>query len=308
MKNERPYVVVLAGGDGNRLASLTRALYGADLAKQFAVLDGDRSLLQSTIERALAITSEDRILVVITAHQEGIARTQLAPYPQVELVIQPRNLDTAPGMLLPLARIVAKAPGARVIFLPSDHYVANSAPIERALEVSADRALSDRITLIGVTPTSAEIEYGWIARGRAIGRTGASTVDAFREKPSRDLAEQLHQHGALWNTFISSAAVGLLWSLAQRHLPRLAAAFERYAVAIGGLDEDDALEDVYRDMMPTNFSRDLLARTDELAVIPVCGTGWTDWGSPARVFASLSGTPSHEQLLRRIRGDVNVAV
>src|SRR5689334_24084818 len=32
---ERPYVVVLAGGEGTRLASLTRALYGTDLPKQF---------------------------------------------------------------------------------------------------------------------------------------------------------------------------------------------------------------------------------------------------------------------------------
>ncbi len=157
--------------------------------------------------------------------------------------------------------------------------------------------------MIGVTPTSPETEYGWIARGRAIGRTGASAVDAFREKPSQDLAEQLWASGALWNTFISSATVGLLWSLAQRHLPRLAAAFERYMVAIGGLDEEDALQETYREIAPTNFSRDLLARTDELAVIPVAGTGWTDWGSPSRVFASLSGTPGHARLLRLIQGD-----
>ena len=148
MKTKRPSVVVLAGGEGNRLAALTRALYGTDLPKQFAVLDGERSLLQSTVERALAITSEDRILVVVTAHQEGIARAQLAPYPQVELVIQPRNLDTAPALLLPVARILARRTDDRVVFLPSDHYVANPLPIERALDLAAGAGLEDRITLI----------------------------------------------------------------------------------------------------------------------------------------------------------------
>jgi mannose-1-phosphate guanylyltransferase len=67
MKIERPYVVVLAGGEGNRLASLTRALYGHDLPKQFAVLSGERSLLQTTLERAALLTSLDRISVVASA-------------------------------------------------------------------------------------------------------------------------------------------------------------------------------------------------------------------------------------------------
>ncbi|MFN0246395.1 MAG: sugar phosphate nucleotidyltransferase [Kofleriaceae bacterium] len=307
MSTERPFVVVLAGGEGSRLISLTRALYGVDLPKQFAVLDGERSLLQSTIERALAITSEDRILVVITARYEGIARVQLLRYPQVELVIQPRNLDTAPGMLLPVARILARAPSAQVIFLPSDHYVVNPAPIERALEASAVPALADRITLIGVTPVSAEVEYGWIARGRPIPGSCASTVEAFREKPSRELAEQLRSAGALWNTFICAGNASHLWSLAQKYLPRVTAALESYSTTIGCLEEEYALEAAYQEMVPTNFSRDLLARTDALAVIAVSGTGWTDWGSPARVFASLEGTPGHARLLQRIRGDLDMA-
>src|SRR4051794_23036788 len=48
--SEFPYVVILAGGEGQRLAPLTRALYGTDLPKQFAVLAGERSLMQTTIE------------------------------------------------------------------------------------------------------------------------------------------------------------------------------------------------------------------------------------------------------------------
>lgn len=303
-----PYVVVLAGGEGTRLASLTRALYGTDLPKQFAILDGDRSLLQSTIERALALTSEDRILVIVTAHQEGIARRQLAPYPQVELVVQPRSLDTAPGLLYPLARVMARSPGARVIFLPSDHYVANPAPIEKALAIAALPSLAERITLIGVAPTTAETEYGWISRGRPIGRSGAYGVDAFREKPTAALAEELRERGGLWNTFILAGDAGVIWRRARFALPEHAAVLERYAVTIGSLDEDDALEAAYREMTPANFSRDVLAHSSELAVIPVAGSGWTDWGSPARVFASLAGTQSHERLLERIRGDVKLAV
>ena len=69
-----PWIVVLAGGEGKRLHSLTRALYGVDLPKQFAVLAGDRTLLQQTIERALRLTVPERVLVVVSTTREAIAR------------------------------------------------------------------------------------------------------------------------------------------------------------------------------------------------------------------------------------------
>jgi hypothetical protein len=83
---------------------------------------------------------------------------------------------------------------------------------------------------------------------------------------------------------------------------------ERYAVAIGGFDEQAALDAAYASMPAASFSRDVLAHADSLAVLPVDGSGWSDWGSPQRVFASLAGTPCHDRLVERIRGDFAMAV
>jgi mannose-1-phosphate guanylyltransferase len=298
-----PHVIVLAGGEGSRLAPLTRALYGVDLPKQFAVLAGERSLLQQTIERALRLTSPSRVLVIVTGHREHIAREQLAFYPGVELVVQPRNIDTGPGLLLPLVRVLERAPDARVVFLPSDHYLADDRPLIEAIRASA--LLAGRVSLIGVAPTGPEVEYGWIVRGAQLAGSsayGAYAVERFVEKPAPALADQLWRDGGLWNTFISAGPVSAFWDLARRHLPHHAAAFERYAVAIGGLDEDDALIRTYQAMSSANFSRDLLAHARSLVVLAVAGTGWSDWGSPHRVLASLVGTASHAQLVARIAG------
>jgi mannose-1-phosphate guanylyltransferase len=304
---ERPYVVVLAGGEGTRLASLTRALYGEDLPKQFAVITGERSLLQETIERARLLTTLDRILVVVSAQRAQLARAQLAPYPGVELVVQPRGLDTGPGLLLPLVRILARGESARVVFLPSDHYISDAMPLIRALRDAELGVLRDRIALIGVTPTGPEVEYGWIVRGTRIGRTDAFAVARFVEKPAPIVANELWCNGGLWNTFISTGPVHAFWELARRHLSDHAAALERYAAAIGSLAEAVALEDAYRAMPPANFSRDVLAHARSLATVPVAGAGWSDWGSPQRVFASLQGTPSHDHLVARIRGSASLA-
>ena len=303
-----PYVVVLAGGEGTRLAPLTRALYGHDLPKQFAVLAGEKSLLQQTIDRALRLTAADHVVVVVTGAREAIARTQLAPYPGVELVVQPYNLDTAPGLLLPLARILARVADARVVFLPSDHYVTDDRPLADALRTSEHGAASERLALIGVAPTGPEVEYGWIVRGRRLGRTGAFAVARFAEKPEPRLAEALWRDGGLWNTFISAGPARVFWQLARRHVPDHVAALERYAGAIGGGGEQAALAEAYGAMPSANFSRDVLAHARNLAVLPVAGTGWSDWGSPKRVFASLLGTPNHDRLVARIRGEVPVAL
>ena len=298
---EKPYVVVLAGGEGTRLASLTRALYGVELPKQFAVLDGERSLLQQTIERAALVTSLDRILVVVTRHREAIAREQIAPYPGVQLVVQPKNLDTGPGLLLPLAHLLVRAPAARVIFLPSDHYLADASPLVAALLASEAPALRGHLSLFGVTPTGPEVEYGWIVAGGPIGATSALAVARFEEKPPQDLADELWRRGGLWNTFISAGPVRAFWALAREHLADHAEALERYALAIGTRDEQSALDGAYASIAPANFSRDVLAHARSLAVLPVAGTGWSDWGSPQRVFASLAGTARHDHLVQRMR-------
>jgi mannose-1-phosphate guanylyltransferase len=301
--NDRLWVVVLAGGEGTRLRPLTHALYGAPRPKQFAVITGDRSLLQETVERARQLVPLERVLVVVSAHHAALAREQLAPYPAVELIAQPRNLDTGPGILLPLARLRARDPGARIAFLPSDHYIANARPLLDALVASSCKELRTRITLIGVHPDQPEVDYGWIVRGERLGRQPdprAYAVHSFREKPDRAIAEQLHHDGALWNTFISTGPIATYWSLARRHLPQPTSLLATYARRIGCTDEGDALAAAYVAMEPSNFSRDLLAHARDLAVMPVMGLGWCDWGSPRRVFESLRGTLHHDALIARL--------
>jgi len=51
------WTIVLAAGDVTRLRSLTRALHGEELPKQFALIQEGRSLLQTTMTRAASASS-----------------------------------------------------------------------------------------------------------------------------------------------------------------------------------------------------------------------------------------------------------
>ena len=60
------------------------------------------------------------------------------------------------------------------------------------------------------------------------------------------------------------------------------------------------LERAYTEMTRASFSHDVLEHSRDLAVLPVAGSGWSDWGSPRRVFESLTGTQRHWALVERL--------
>jgi mannose-1-phosphate guanylyltransferase len=293
-----PWAVVLAGGDGTRLRPLTRRLYGEELPKQFAAIEGGGSLVQVTLDRLAAHFAPQRTVVVVGKSHEAIARRQLRGYEGIDVVVQPRNLGTGPGLLLPLARIRARDRSARVAVFPSDHYVSRPKPLLESVASALAAAERTGVTLVGVQADRPETEYGWIVPGHRASRsaTAIRVVRRFVEKPDRALAEELLRQGALWNTLICVGRAGQFWAAALRHLPRVARLLDLYADRVGRPDEGAFLERLYARMESANFSRDVLEKERGLGVVPVQGSGWSDWGTPRRVLESLRGTPGGRRL------------
>lgn len=282
------WTIVLAAGEGKRLCSLTRALHGEDLPKQYAQIHAHQSLLQETVSRASRWSSPSRIVVVVAADREEIAKAQLRAHGPVDVVAQPQNLGTGPGILLPLSRVLAKDPSAHVVILPSDHFVrAERAFAESVLRAEEASRKSDAVTLIGAVPDHAETQYGWIVPEKTTGKT---LVSRFHEKPSAPIAECLLKSGALWNTFIMTGPARRLWDLASKHLPAQSAMFASYSQHIGTERELASLADLYGALVPADFSRDVIEKADGLGVETLESCGWSDWGTPERVMRSLQGT------------------
>ena len=300
-----PFCIVLAAGDGTRLAPLVRRLHGDERPKQFAVLKGERSLLQDTMNRMTAVAPPARTVVVVSDRHRYLAEEQLGGGAAPEVVCQPRNVGTGSGILLPLAHVVARSPQATVVITPSDHHFHRPGRFTSKMSYAIDAAAAapDGVCLLAVDAEGPSEDLGWIVSGAPLpARPGASTIERFVEKPSLPVARRLYDGGGLWNTFVMVGAAASFWRLAREHMPTQTRLLERYLPAIGTHLERRVLEGIYAELEPADWSRDVLAHARGLAVVSVGGSGWSDWGTPARLFESLNATPELRALERRLQG------
>jgi mannose-1-phosphate guanylyltransferase len=250
-------------------------------------------MLQHTLDRVARLSPPARTVTVIARGHRAIAMAQLNGRPRGQVILQPDNRDTAPGIFLALTYVRARDPGATVALFPSDHFVYPEgrflALVRRA--VRAAKVLPDRVVLLGVRPHGLELEYGWIEQSEALGWINGQplrAVRAFLEKPGVAAARAALASGALWNTFVLAGRVGTLWEIGWKHVPELMGLFEELGKVIGTRHEEAVLEGIYRRMPARNFSSHLLQRTaSQVAVMELSGVLWNDWGSEGRVLETL---------------------
>lgn len=292
-QNDR-WAVILAGGDGMRLRSLTRMIAGDDRPKQFCQILGRETLLDQTMRRvSLAVPAAQTLFVLTEGHKE-FYNPLLARVPYERKIIQPSNQGTAPAILYSLMRLAEINPRASVAFFPSDHYlnddVAFMSHVDAAFE--AVRTRQDLIVLLGITPTGPEVEYGWVVPSSPIqlkSVNGLRRVRRFWEKPSHAHALALYEQGSLWNSFVMAGRVQEFLHLIRRTLPELYGAFAEFRTTFGTAVEGRAARALYEQILSTNFSHEVLASCpNNLAVLPVKDLEWSDWGAPERVFSTLA--------------------
>ncbi len=168
-------------------------------------------------------------------------------------------------MLLGLACILERAPGATVVVLPSDHFVDEP---ERFMEhVRLAKEAVDRrpgtMVLLGARADSPDSEYGRIEPGAtalSIDGRPLKRVTTFREKPCPHLAAALLARGALLNTMVLIARGAALLDLFARYLPDVLRCFSRIGRAFGGHDQAVVFDDVYRLVLAASVSEEIFER------------------------------------------------
>ena len=231
------------------------------------------TLLDQTRRRVERIIKPLQTLLVVTKTHERFYADQVAGTPPSCVLAQPCNRGTAPAILFSLIRLRQLDPRAIVAFFPSDHYFADDAALGAHVDSAFDaaRSFADKVVLLGITPSSAEVQYGWIEPGAPL--TNLTSRPVFRvrrfwEKPNLSLASALMEQGCLWNSFVMVGRVDSFLSLIRRTLPSLSAPFESIRPSLFTAKEPVSLLELYSGIRASSFSGDVLVRAPGISRRP----------------------------------------
>jgi len=232
-ETERKFApVILAGGSGTRFWPRSRKAR----AKQVLALDGQRTMIQQTVDRLSPLASPADVWVITNDLLDDLIAEQLPEVPREHVLSEPAARNTAPACALAAFLLEKSEPETVIGVFPSDHVVKN---VERFAEVVragiAVAASGDKIVVLGVPPTRAETGYGYIelgAEAEASQGVAVRRVKRFTEKPNAALAEQFVASGDYaWNAGIFLWSARTLANAIREYRPAMARLLERIAEA-----------------------------------------------------------------------------
>jgi len=234
--------IILAGGSGTRFWPLSRRAR----AKQVLVLDGDRSMIQQTVERLASLAGADQFWVITNGLLSATITAQLDWLPAAQILSEPAARNTAPAAGLAAFLIERELPEAVLGMFPADHVIGDEPGFIATLSRGIARAAAgENIVVLGVTPTRPETGYGYIQTGASL-EDGAMRVIRFTEKPNAARAEEFLKSGNYyWNSGIFLWSARTLANAIREHLPKTGVLLEKIATAFGTPEFDSVFAELY---------------------------------------------------------------
>jgi mannose-1-phosphate guanylyltransferase len=279
--------IILAGGSGTRFWPRSRKAR----AKQVLALDGERSMIQRTVDRLSPLAGPDETWVITNDLLSGTICGQLDVVPEEQVVCEPAARNTAPAAGLAAFLVERTAPEAVLGMFPADHVIANEpefiAVIRKAIDIAA---AGENMVVLGVKPTRAETGYGYIETGEEMGN-GMARVRRFTEKPNQERAAAFVAAGNYhWNSGIFVWSARTLANAVREHLPDMAPLLEEIAAAYGTPEFRDVFARLYPECENISVDYAILEprsakgeSRSNLYCLPA-NFGWNDLGSWAALF------------------------
>jgi len=235
--------VILAGGSGTRFWPRSRRAR----AKQVLALDGERSMIQQTMERLKPLTVLDKTWIITNEYLAQEIADQLPGMPAGQIVQEPVARNTAPACGLAAFLIERDNPNAVLGVFPSDHVIGDEPRFLKALQRGiAVAAAGENIVVLGIEPSRAETGYGYIETGDLTRDDSALHVRRFIEKPNQNRAEDFVAAGNYyWNSGIFLWSARTLANAVREHLPETAPLLESIAAAWDTPQFDEVFRTAY---------------------------------------------------------------
>ncbi|WP_303908255.1 mannose-1-phosphate guanylyltransferase/mannose-6-phosphate isomerase [Thiohalomonas denitrificans] len=266
--------VILAGGAGSRLWPLSRSSH----PKQFLPLIGNKTMLQTTVERLEGIDGGGLPTVICNEQHRFLVAEQLRELGIEEggIILEPFGRNTAPAIAIAAMAAREKDPDELLIVLPADHLLVDTAAFRKAVAQAATAAEEGALATFGIVPTRPETGYGYI---RAVEGGRVSQVSRFVEKPDALTAEEYLDSGDYyWNG-------GMFLFRADRILQELELWAPEVVRACSEAYQSGTRDLVFTRLDPAAFTTcpnvsidyAVMEHTDSAVVVPL-EAGWSDIG------------------------------
>jgi mannose-1-phosphate guanylyltransferase len=284
---ERTWVLVLAGGSR---AAAPSAHDDSPNGNGFGVLLERRSLLKMALARARVLAPRERICVLVDRAQKGYFSDSFEGLPSGNILVQPCHRGSAVEILLAYLTMLKRDPWARIVALPSHHYVHDEPALASTLlDVATPTAQTrNKVTLVGIPPDEADPELTYILPGRWF-EDGTRSVHCVVNASNKASASALVARSALWDSCIVAARAVVLLNVLRACIPNLVNQMEM-SLAHGESPDvrADALAQLYARLPSVDFSRVVAEGAGpECRVITSRRCGWSALGAPRRVAAVI---------------------
>ena len=261
MRRKNMNIILLSGGSGKRLWPLSNDVRSKQFIKLFKNNDVYESMVQRVYRQITTVDADAKITIATSKSQASAIKNQLGE--KASICVEPCRRDTFPAIALAATYLhdeMGVAEDEAVVVCPVDPYVDNTYyEAVKTLQELAEQGGAN-LTLMGIEPTYPSEKYGYIIPETA---KQLSRVTMFREKPTKEVAQEYIAQGALWNGGVFALRLGYVLKRAHE------------------LIDFTAYEDLfqkYDTLQKISFDYAVVEKESEIEVMRFAGT-WKDLGT-----------------------------
>ncbi len=278
------YAVIMAGGIGTRFWPRSREEH----PKQLLRILGNRTLIQSTVDRLTSLIDLKDIFIVTTHKYQHMIHEQLPNISGKNFINEPKGRNTAPCIGLAALFIERMNPDAVMAVLPADHHIKNEKQFLQILAAAEKVAASvDCLVTIGIQPTFPSTGYGYIQFNdlmQKIDKIPYYNVKTFAEKPDSNTAIRFLESGDfLWNSGMFIWKTKTILKEIEQSLPELYDGLMEIKKSLGTNKQDEVIHKVYCQIKSISIDYGVMEDATKVCVLKG-DFGWSDVGSWDEVF------------------------
>jgi mannose-1-phosphate guanylyltransferase len=236
-------------------------------------------MLQETVSRLEPILGRDDVYVVCSERYVADVVSQLEPFPEDQIIVEPLARSTAACAGLAACYLKQQFPEEMIVMLPADHVMRDIDEFHDTLRAGEELGREGWLVTFGIEPSHPATGYGYMLQGDLLGDFGgrpAYKVKRFTEKPDRSTAEQFLKKGTYhWNSGMFLFSIERILSEIDLRMPLLGQALSEIEQ---NWDDPDRMKEIFSSLESVSIDFGIMEKSERIALLP-SNPGWSDVGS-----------------------------